>query len=161
MLSGKDTNQPQPEGKNNNTASKKPVSPRIIGPINFISGIFCLVIFLSMSSTYSRLTGQSAGYILAAAGLMISIPMTAGGCGLFFYRRWGRIISLAAVWISLALLLVYLVFMTGTYIYIYDMLDGPGSLKFLIRLVTIALLCIYPVSALLLLHSGKVKDSMK
>ena len=161
MTSGKDKNPPQPEGKIIETAGKKPVSPVIIGAVNFISGIFCLVIFLSMSFTYSRVAGQSAGYLLASAGIIISIPMTAGGCGLFFYRRWGRITSLAAIWISLAVLLVYLVFMAGTYIYIYDMLDRPGSIKFIIRLITISILCIYPALALFLLHSGKVKHSMK
>lgn len=140
--------------------NRKILSPLIIGAINIVSGIFCMVISISLSFTFSQFAGATAGYITTAAGLLISIPLFAGGCGLVLYRRWGRLLSAAATWISLVALLVYLVFMTGTFIYIADMLDQSERSRFTIRIFTIILLCIYPVATLVLLHGKKLRDTM-
>ena len=125
--------------------------------MNILLGLAAIVITVSLSYTAAKAANSAAGYAIAASGLSVTIPMVAGGAGLIMLRHWGRRLSLAAAYIMLTLLIIYLSALTGMFLYFGDMLQGADSVKLIKPMAYTAALFLYPVTLLIFLHSGKVK----
>ncbi|HPS57061.1 MAG TPA: hypothetical protein PK514_03055 [Spirochaetota bacterium] len=141
--------------------TKKPAVIKVFGILNIILGLFGLTVSISIASMAAHLTDKTAGITVAVMGLSVAIPMIAGGIGLLMNKNAGRILSLAASYIALAAGIIYIGIVITALYYIYDQLAGPQRLKFIMRIVTVLCICIYPALNLFFMHSGRVRAAMK
>lgn len=137
------------------------VITKVFGILNIILGLFGLTVSVSIAAMAAHLADGTAGISVIIIGLSVALPMIAGGIGLLMKRRAGRILSLAASYIALAAGLIYAGIIITALFYIYDQLPEPQRVKFIMRMVTVLCICIYPALNLFFLHKSSIKDSLR
>ena len=140
---------------------KKVVSPKVIGILNLIFGLFGLTISISLSSIAEQMTDKSAGTVVIVTGFAVALPMIAGGIGLLMYRKAGRILALIAAFIAVTAGILYIILIILALIDARDLLNSRLMIKFILSVITMLGICIYPLLTIIFLHKKKVRDSMK
>lgn len=140
---------------------KKVVSPKVIGILNLIFGLFGLTISISLSSIAEQMTDKSAGTVVIVTGFAVALPMIAGGIGLLMYRKAGRILALIAAYIAVTAGILYIILIILALIDARDVLNSRLMIKIFLSVITMLGICIYPLLTIIFLHKKKVRDSMK